>query len=169
MAKIDTSRDFTKYAGSVRRAKIIIIKALEKQGLPAHFGTYTTRMYRQRIDSVRGSIEGILEWSYNGNNKCVSVEYIDGRPKSEEKEKPEFYVVWIEGLEPIKGEKILSLDRSNHEYTLSMTRAMRVLPMHIEMVKSLLKEQGVSRWALDNCMVRVNYAPSGTVFNPDKL
>jgi hypothetical protein len=166
MAKIDTTRDFSKYAGSTSQAKTIIINALKKQNLPAHFGTYITRRYGQRIDSVRGIIEGILEWSYDGESKRVRVEYIDGRPQPETKEHPEFYVVWIEGIEPKSGEKILSLNSNSHSYTTSMKRAMRVLPEHGELVKSILRDRGVASWALENCMVKTNYAPSGTIYKP---
>jgi len=169
MAKLDTTKNFSKYAGSPRQARLIIINALKEQGLPAHFGTYTTKMYGQRIHSVTGNVDGILEWYYNGETKRVRVDYIDGREQPEPKEKLEFYVVWIEGIEPKTGEKILSLDGGGHEYTTSMGRAMRVLPEHRETVKEILRERGVAGWALENCMVRTNYAPAGTLFNPSKL
>lgn len=169
MAKVDTTKDFSKHAGSVRQAKVIIINALKEQSLPAHFGTYITKMYGQRIHSVKGIVEGILEWHYNGDTKRVRVDYIDGRPQPEPKEQPEFYVVWIEGIEPKSGEKILSLNSNSHSYTTSMGRAMRVLPEHREIVKEILRERGVASWALENCMVRTNYAPAGTIFNPNNL
>jgi hypothetical protein len=164
MAKIDTSKDFTKYVGSLKKAKILIRSLLNKD----ENMRFTERRYGRIIDSAWGTSES-FEWSYNAMWKTVSVTYTDGREKPEEKEYPEMYVVWIEGIEPKNGEKIVSLDRYNHEYTLSMTQAMRVLPEHKEMVKSLLREQGVSKWALENCFARVNYAPKGTIFNPDKL
>lgn len=163
MAKIDTTKDFSKYAGSVRQAKIIIINALKEQNLPAHFGTYTTRMYGQRIDSAIGKVDGILEWQYNGMTKRVRVDYIDGREQPEPKEKPEYYVIWIEGIEPMNGEKILSLKGGN-EYTTKMTQAMRILPDDREAVKEILRERGIAEWALQNCMVKTNYAPRGTLF-----
>jgi hypothetical protein len=162
--KIDTTKDFNKYAGSVRKAKIIIINALNEQGLPAHLGAYTTRVYGQIIDSVRGDVEGVLEWSYDGRTKRVRVDYTDGRPQPEEKDKPEYYVVWIEGISPERGEKILSLKNGNHTYTLSMGKAMRVLPKDRETVKEILRNQGIANWAIENCMVRTNYAPAGTIF-----
>ncbi len=164
MAKIDTTKDFSKYAGSVRQAKIIIINALKEQNLPAHFGTYTTRMYGQRIDSAIGKVDGILEWQYNGMTKRVRVDYIDGREQPEPKENKEYYVVWIEGIEPVNGEKILSLDDGVNEYTTSMTQALRILPEDREQVKEILRDRGVAGWALNNCMVRTNYAPKGTIF-----
>jgi len=166
MAKIDTTKDFNKFAGSVRQAKIIIINALKEQGLPAHMGCYTSRMYGRIIEKVYGSVDGILEWNYDGNSKRVSVEYTDGRPQPEEKTKKEFYVVWIEGLSPERGEKILSLKNGKHTYTLSMGKAMRVLPADREQVREVLRGQGIAEWALQNCMVRTNYAPSGTIFKP---
>lgn len=164
MAKIDTTKNFNKFAGSVRQAKIIIINALKEQGLPAHFGVYQSMMYGRIIDSVTGKIEGILDWTYNGYTKRLNVEYTDGRPQPEEKINKEFYVVWIEGISPDRGEKILSLKNGNHTYTLSMGKAMRVLPKDRETVKEILRNQGIANWALENCMVRTNYAPAGTIF-----
>ena len=169
MAKLDTTKDFQKYAGSVRGAKKVIINALSKQNLPAHFGVYTTRRSGNRIFSVRGEVSGILEWYYDGESKYVSVKYTDGRPAPEEKLYPEMYVVWIEGIDPKTGEKILSLDSKSHTYTTKMSKAMRVLPEHVDIVKEILRERGIAEWALRTCMATTNYAPHGTIFNPDKL
>lgn len=82
--------------------------------------------------------------------------------------KSEFFVVWIEGIEPKRGEKILSLDRNKHEYTTSMTKAMRVKLEDIDTVKRLLKEQGVADWAINGggTFHKVGYAPKGTLFKP---
>lgn len=164
MAKIDTTKDFNKFAGSVRQAKIIVINALKEQGLPAHMGCYTSRMYGRYIYNVNGSVDGVLDWNYDGISKRLNVKYTDGRPQPEEKTKQEFYVVWIEGLSAERGEKILSLGLRKHTYTTSMGKAMRVLPEDREEVKEILREQGIAEWAIENCMVRTNYAPAGTIF-----
>ena len=167
MAKIDTTKDFTKYVGSLKNAQKLVRSLMDEEN-EEFWLNCTTRKYGNRIDSAFGT-QRHFTWSYNPTWKTLSVTYTDGREKPEKKEYPEMYVVWIEGIEAKNGEKIVSLDRHNHEYTLSMTQAMRVLPEHKEMVKSLLREQGVSKWALENCFARVNYAPKGTIFNPDKL
>lgn len=79
-----------------------------------------------------------------------------------------FYIIWIEGLSYERGEKILSLDDNNHNYTLKMTEALRIRPEHIEQVKELLREQGIADWCIDsgNTFVRTNYAPKGTIYSP---
>lgn len=158
MAKIDTSKDFTKYVGSLKKAKILIRSLLNKD----ENMRFTERRYGRIIDSAWGTSES-FEWSYNAMWKTVSVTYTDGREQPEEKEKPEFYVVWIEGVEPKKGEKVLSLDSEDYEITTSMTQAMRILPKDRGIVKEMLREKGVAKWALENCFVRVNYAPKGTL------
>jgi hypothetical protein len=45
-----------------------------------------------------------------------------------------------------------------------MGKAMRVLPEDRETVKEILRNQGIANWAIENCMVRTNYAPAGTIF-----
>ena len=107
-------------------------------------------------------------WSYNPDYKTVSVTYTDGRDKPEEKLKLDFYVVWIEGLSPQRGEKVLSLDGETCEYTTSMTRALRVKPEHVERVKGILRSKGVASWALEGVGTfhKVHYAPKGTIYVP---
>jgi hypothetical protein len=82
--------------------------------------------------------------------------------------KPEFFVVWIEGLTPEKGEKIKTLDSFNHSYTTKMTEALRVKREDIQRVKDILRDRGVSEWALEGAGAfhKVGYAPKGTLFLP---
>ena len=79
-----------------------------------------------------------------------------------------YYIIWIEGFEYFNGEKILSLDKHNHNYTLKMTKALRIRPEHKEQVRELLREQGIADWCIDseNTFVRTNYAPKGTIYSP---
>ena len=158
MKKTDTSKDFCKVTGSLAKAQMLVRSLLEEgENLYTHKG-----MYGNRIAFARGK-QGNFEWSYNTERKSIRVEYTDGRPQPEAKEQPEFYVVWIEGLSPQNGEKILSLKDGN-SYTTSMTQAMRVLPEDRQIVKEILRKRGVADWALQNCMVRTNYAPAGTIY-----
>jgi hypothetical protein len=175
MGKIDTSKDFTKYVGSLRAAKKLILKVMASAGLIPHLGIYTTRVASKgtRIFGAYGECEK-FSWKYDGDSKTVSVEYTDGLEKHKEESNhkyfvveshPEYYVVWIEGLEPKTGEKIHKL-LPEHNYTTSMTKAMRVLPEHRELVKDILRERGIAEWALNKCFVKTNYAPKGTLFKP---
>lgn len=164
MGKIDTTKDFTKFAGSLRAAKKLIISVLKSEGLMPHLGSYTSRVAGRRIFSAFGDSEK-FSWEYDGCSKTVSVTFTDGREKPQEKAHPEYFVVWIEGLEPKAGEKIHKL-LPEHTYTTSMTKAMRVLPEHREIVRSILRERGIAEWALNNCFSRTNYAPKGTLFVP---
>jgi hypothetical protein len=165
MNKIDTTKDFTKHVGSLKAAMNLFSSLNTIDGRVF----WTTRKYGNLIDSAFGKIEGLANASYNPTYKTLTVEYIDGREKPEEKKPKEtYYVVWIEGLSAQKGEKILSLDSDNHEYTTSMTQAMRVKKEHIPVVKHRLKEQGVADWALSmsGTFHPVHYAPKGTIFQP---
>lgn len=156
--KIDTTKDFTKHVGSLQGATRLVRSLLEGESLD-----WTTGMRGRTIAYARGT-QKKFDWSYDTTYKTVSITYTDGRPQPEEKEKPEYYVVWIEGISPERGEKILSLKNGNHTYTLSMGKAMRVLPEDRETVKEILRNQGIANWAIENCMVRTNYAPAGTIF-----
>lgn len=163
MAKIDTTKDFSKVTGSLAAAQRLVRSLLEEgEHLYSNVGRYTGR--GSQIAYARGK-QSKFEWSYDPDYKRLSVTYTDGREKPEEKEKPEYYVVWIEGIDHKDGEKIKQLI-PDHSYTTSMTQAMRVLPEHREMVKEILKSRGIASWALENCMVRTNYAPKGTLFTP---
>lgn len=160
--KIDTTKNFSKFAGSLRRARGIVRNLLDKAEL---LDQWVGTGRKGSIVYARGT-QNKFRWYYDGQNKTIQVTYTDGRPEPVEKTKPEYFIVWIEGLEPKGGEKILSLDRNNHEYTKSMTKAMRVKLEDIDTVKQLLRAQGVTDWAVNgtNTFHRVNYAPKGTLF-----
>ncbi len=164
---IDITKDFSKKLGFAAAKRLVIQLLIMNEVKPAHLDIYNVQGKGKQIFLAYGELS-ILKWKYDGINKVLHVEYTDGRPKPEEKTKPEFFIVWIEGLSPKTGEKILSLDRNNHEYTTSMTKAMRVKLEDIDVVKRLLKEQGVADWAINggNTFCRVNYAPKGTLFTP---
>lgn len=159
MAKIDTTKDFIKVTGSLVKAKQLVRSLIEE----GESFDSRTGMYGNRIAYARGKQKN-FDWSYNPHYKSLRVDYTDGREKPEEKEKKEYYVIWIEGIDPMNGEKILSLDGDSNEYTTKMTQAMRILPDDREAVREILRERGIAEWALQNCMVRTNYAPQGTLF-----
>ena len=159
---IDTSMDFSKNTGSLVKATNLVRKILgETERID-----WTTTVQGRRIISARGEQKS-FRWYYDPEYKILSVTYTDGREKPEEKFKPEFYVVWIEGLSPLRGEKLLSLNGSN-EYTTSMTKALRVKKEDIERVKGILRDRGVAGWAIDGVGTfhKVSYAPKGTLFVP---
>lgn len=160
MGKIDTTKDFSKVTGSLVKARKLVRSLLEE----GEFFDCNTGMYGKTIAYSRGKQKN-FEWSYNPMYKRLTVTYTDGRPAPQEVEKPEYYVVWIEGIEPKNGEKIEKI-RPEHTYTTSMAKAMRVLPEHREIVRDILRSRGVAKWALENCFVRTSYAPKGTLFKP---
>jgi hypothetical protein len=76
-----------------------------------------------------------------------------------------YYILWVEGLSARGGEKIMSLDDSDHTYTLKMTEALRVKPEDRSHVEDLLKAQGVSSWVFEmNSWIKTSYAPTGTIY-----
>lgn len=85
--------------------------------------------------------------------------------------KPKYYILWVEGLHYFNGEKLKTLDYDDHTYTLKMTEAMRVKPQDVETVKDIMRELEFSNWCIDsgNTFIPTNYAPSGTIFNPDNV
>lgn len=78
--------------------------------------------------------------------------------------KTNYCVIWIEGMEPISGEKIKTLDKYNHTYTTFMTEALRIKTSEIEEVRELLKNQGVADWVTysDATFHPTSYVPKGT-------
>ena len=79
--------------------------------------------------------------------------------------KQTFFIVWIEGLSPKNGEKIMTLNSKEHTYTTKMTQALRVLPEDVERVRGILRSRGVAEWALgDNSFIKTDYAPMGTIY-----
>lgn len=164
MAKIDTSKDFTKYVGSLKKAEKLVRSLLGKDE-----NQRMSKGMRGRSIAYAKGYQDNFEWSYHPTWKTLTVTYTDGREKPEEKEYPEYYIAWIEGVSPDRGEKLVSLDNHDHEITTSMTQALRILPKDRELVKEMLVKQGLAEWALQNLFIRTNYAPRGTVFNPSSL
>ena len=159
---IDTTKDFTKSVGSLVKAGKLVRSLLEE----GENMSQTAGMRGRTIAYAYGTQKN-FKWSYNPEYKTVSVTYTDGRPAPEEKPKPEFYVVWIEGLSAERGEKIQTLD-SDHTFTTKMTEALRVKPEHVERVRAILLEQGVAKWAIEGAGTfhKVHYAPKGTIYQP---
>ena len=158
---IDTSKDFSKNTGSLASADRLVRKILNGEAMD-----FTKSVRGRTIVSAYGKQKN-FNWYYDPEYKVLSVTYTDGREKPVEKLKPEFYVVWIEGLSPLSGEKILSLDDSN-TYTTSMTKALRVKREDIQHVKDILISRGVASWAVEGVGTfhKVHYAPKGTLFVP---
>lgn len=158
---IDTSRDFSKNTGSLVNADKLVRKILGNEAID-----FTKSVRGRRIISAYGKQKN-FNWYYDPEYKILTVTYTDGREKPQQKFKPEFFVVWIEGLSPRDGEKVLSLN-SSIEYTTSMTRALRVKREDIQHVKDILRERGVASWAIEGVGTfhKVNYAPKGTLFIP---
>jgi len=162
MARIDTTKDFNKFAGSLANADRLVRKILNGEVMD-----FTKAVRGRRIVSAYGKQKN-FNWYYDPEYKVLSVTYTDGREKPEEKVKPEFFVVWIEGFSPERGEKIKTLNSNEHSYTTKMTDALRVKREDIQRVKGILRSRGVADWALDGVGTfhKVSYAPSGTIFKP---
>ena len=160
---IDTTKDFSKFVGSSLKAQKLVRSLLED----GERVDCTIGVRGRKICYAHGTQKN-FKWSYDAEYKTVSVTYTDGRPEPEEKIKPEFYVVWIEGLSAERGEKVLSLNGEHCEYTTSMTQALRVKPEHIDRVKGILRSKGVANWALEGAGTfhKVHYAPKGTIYQP---
>lgn len=81
------------------------------------------------------------------------------------KKKTQYYFLWVEGLSPKRGEKIKTLDNSDHTYTLKMSEALRVKAEDRGHVEDLLVSQGVSSWVFEQeSWIKTNYAPKGTIY-----
>ena len=160
---IDTQKNFSKFVGSSLRAQKLVRSLLED----GESVDCTTGVRGRRIFYAKGDQKN-FSWYYEPEYKTISITYTDGRPEPEEKPKPEFFVVWIEGLSPEKGEKIKTLDSFNHSYTTKMTEALRVKREDIQRVKGILRSRGVAGWALEGAGTfhKVSYAPKGTLFAP---
>jgi len=162
MAK-DYTKDFSKNTGSLVKATNLVRNILgETERID-----WTTTIQGRRIISARGEQKS-FRWHYDPEYKILSVTYTDGRKKPDEEQKQEFFVIWIEGLSPEKGEKIKTLNSGEHSYTTKMTDALRVKREDIERVKGILRSRGVANWALEGAGTfhKVSYAPKGTLFVP---
>lgn len=159
---IDYSKNFSKRVPSIVKA-VSIVRGLLSDG--EGYVDQTRSIIKKRCLSAYGT-QRLFKWHYDNEDKILHVTYTDGRPEPIEKIKPEYFVVWIEGVEPKRGEKLSYLDRNRHEYTTKMSKAMRIKAEDINKVKELLKIQGVAKWAIegDKTFHKVNYAPHGTLF-----
>jgi len=76
----------------------------------------------------------------------------------------EYFILHIEGLSVKGGEKIKTLDSTQHTYTTKMTEALRVKKGDIPRVSKILKSQGLSNWAVATAPVYTSYAPKGSIW-----
>jgi len=81
--------------------------------------------------------------------------------------KGSYYIIWIEGMCAKRGEKIRRFSNSGIDYTLKMTKAMRILSKDIPAMKEKLTEMGIADWVINsgNTFVKTSYVPKGTLFN----
>ena len=154
---MNTNFDFEKYAGCLKNAMRIVDK-IEKKATQS----YTRETYGRSTDSAYGSGE-LIGWRYCNRTKYVSVIYLDGRGSIEGKEK-KYFIIWIEGIDHLSGEKIKTLTETNHEYTTTMGNALRIREEDKEHVLGMLRRKGIAEWALRNCFVPISYAPKGTLY-----
>ncbi len=82
-----------------------------------------------------------------------------------------YYYIWIEGFEPRTGEKLSrfdSLSVSDRDYTLLITKALRVKAQDLPDFKEKMLKCGIAKWVCDNpnTYVGTNYAPTGTIWKP---
>ncbi len=160
---INTKQNFTKTTGSLQKSVKLVRTLLdENERLD-----WTTNVFRKsgRIDHAKGEQKKFY-WRYDGFYKILVVTYTDGREQPKEKEKPTYYVVWIEGLDAVSGEKVKSISGGETEYTTRMTKALRVKPEDTGRIIDILRGMGVAGWALENCLYKVNYAPKNTLYKP---
>jgi len=162
---IDTQKNFSKFVGSSLKAQKLVRSLLE-DGERVDCTTIRT-MRSKRIICSKGNQKNFT-WYYEPEYKTIQITYTDGRPEPEEQPKQEFFVVWIEGLSPQRGEKIKTMDSNDHTYTTKMTEALRVKREDIERVKGILRGRGVANWALEGAGTfhKVSYAPKGTIYKP---
>lgn len=79
--------------------------------------------------------------------------------------KARYYMIWVEGLNPRDGKKVLSISNNRIEYTTLMSKALRVkardLPDFVERLKPF-----VADWILDNLATYIptEYAKKGTIW-----
>lgn len=160
---IDTQKNFSKFVGSSLKAQKLVRSLLED----GERLDYTTGVRGKRIVYAKGKQKN-FKWYYEPDYKTIEITYTDGRPEPKEKPKPEFFVVWIEGLSPEKGEKIKVLNSSEHSYTTKMTEALRVKREDIQIVKDIIRSRGVADWVVNGTYTfhKVSYAPKGTIYKP---
>jgi hypothetical protein len=160
---INLDRNFTKYVGSKTKAVNLVNKIAAKYDDMVMSSTY--RKVGRLVLSVYGELKN-LRWVYNPEYKTVTVIYTDGRQKPDEVEpKNTYYVLWIEGLSPERGEKVKRFTPDGIDYTLKMTEALRIKEKDLERAKNMLRSQGIADWVIDNpnTYFRTSYAPKGTM------
>ena len=162
--KINLDRNFTKYvgsrAGAVRLANKIAMKYNDR------VYTSTIRKIGKLVLEAWGETKN-FKWKYYPEYKTITVTYTDGRPLPEEIEpKNTYFIIWVEGLSPERGEKVKHITAEGIEYTLKMTDALRVREKHLPMIKMMLGERHIANWVIDNpnSFVKTHYAPKGTLF-----
>jgi hypothetical protein len=162
--KINLDRNFTKFVGSKMKAIRLVNKIAAKDNDRAD--SCMIRRSGRYLISVSGT-QKTFNWRYDGDTKTLSVGYVDGRPLPEEvKPKNTYFIIWVEGLSPERGEKVKYFSADGIKYTLKMTDALRVRTEHIDRIKGMLRNSGVANWVIDNpnSYVKTHYAPKGTLF-----
>lgn len=79
-----------------------------------------------------------------------------------------YYIIWIEGLEYKGGEKIKAITDRGFDYTLEMTKALRIRERDIPLMKNLMKRFGIADWVINESSSRTfiptSYVPKGTLY-----
>lgn len=80
--------------------------------------------------------------------------------------KTQYYIVWVEGFELRRGDKIKSLNDTGVNYTAFMTSAMRIRECDIHYMKDYMKRHGFAQWCIDspNTFIKTSYVPKGTLY-----
>ena len=80
-------------------------------------------------------------------------------------------IIWIEGLCPRTGEKVLSLVDGQIKYTTSIRDCLRVRDQDIEALRHELRRAGIANWVVDGdqTFVRTTYARSNTIWVPPNI
>ena len=159
---IDTSKDFSKYVGSHRKAWDFVRQLAKDNNvsIPA----MTTHCYGRTIYKAFGENE-LFSFNYWGDNKTLSVSYKDGRETPETPEQ-KFYYIWVEGLSPERGEKISAVTENGFDYTTKISKAIRIKKADLERFKRLMKSFGLTDWIINgNSFIPTSYAPKRTLYN----
>lgn len=80
--------------------------------------------------------------------------------------KQRYYIIWIEGLEYLNGEKVKTLTDTGFSYTTKMTESLRIRECDIERMKHYMKRHGIADWVINssNTFIKTNYVPKGTLY-----
>jgi len=162
--KIDLNKNFVKVVGSKNKAVSLVHKLAERNHDKVE--SYGSRKAGRYLVEVHG-IQKNFRWTYLGNTKELSVVYTDGRPEADPAEpKNTYYIIWVEGLSPERGEKVMRFTPDGIDYTLKMTNALRVKEKDLPLIKSYLRQRNIANWVTDNpsTYFKTHYAPKGTLF-----